>query len=74
MPRLKEDVTAFLDCGDMGGNITTDGDFASLLLDCGVPGKTPWTLCMVVWIPTEILLQDAVWLGGVKLPAVGEKR
>lgn len=52
-------------------DITTNRDFASLLLDRGVSGETPRTLWIVVRIPTEILLQNAVRLGGVELPAVG---
>lgn len=74
VPRLKKASSCFLGLSCDANNITADGDIATLLLDCGVPGKTPGTVWSVVRIPTEILMQDALRLGGIKLPTVGDNR
>lgn len=48
--------------------LATYGNLAGLLWDCGVCGETPGSSQTVVWVPAEVLLEDAVWLGSVELP------
>lgn len=49
--------------------LTTFRYYAGLFLDGWVCGETPRSFWPVVRVPAEVLLQDAVWLRGIILPA-----
>lgn len=49
--------------------LATYGDPAGLLLDRWVSGETPGSFRAVVRVSAEVLVQDAVRLRGIELPA-----